>query len=320
LGLLLLAQLALAAALMAWQSRMPGSAEPRALFAFDNQAVDRLVIEGPDKARVELRRTGGGKEAAWVVAEAGDFPADAERVRQLLEKLRSLKAGNPVATSAEAIERFKVADAGFERRVSAEGGGKALATLLLGTSQGARQTHVRRAGESGVLALDWPTYELGIKSDDWLDKNALRFPKAEIEAIEVDGLRLVAAAPAPAPASAASAAAPPPAWAASGLAAGHRLSEAAADRLAQAVSDLAFQSLRGRDAGARQGLGAPELRLQVRRRGIAAVEYTLHKLAGSEDRVLVLSSRPETFTLAAHQARTLLDAAKREALVAGAGR
>lgn len=333
LGVLLAAQLALAGAVAWWQVRTPGDAAPSALFSFDAQAIDRVLIEGPDKKRVELKRT-GGRDAAWVVAEAGDFPADGARVRQLIDKLHGLKAGDPIATRAEAAERFRVADAAFERRVQADAGGKAQATLLLGSSQGARGTYARKAGDSAVLGVDWPTHDLGTRADDWLDKTVLRVPREQIEAIEVGGVRLLAgAAPqatapgagataaaasattpgaASSPGSAASAA--PPRWSASGLAAGQTLDEAAAERLAQAIGDLAFQGLRGLDATARQGLGAPELRLRVQRRGGAPVDYTLFKAAGSEDRVLVVSNRPEAFTLAAHQARPLIDAARPSAL------
>lgn len=339
LALLLVAQLALAALLAWWQDRGAGGGEPRALFTFETQAVERLVIEGPDNARVELKRRGSGADAGWVVANAGDFPADATRVRELIDKLHGLKAADPVATSVEALERFKVADTAFERRVSADAGGKAVATLLLGTSQGARQTHARKAADAVVLSVDWPIHGLSVKSDEWLDKNVLRVSRSEIEAIEIDGLRLARIGAAPSASTAASAAAAPPrdavatpasgvpaattaaatqaggTWQASGLPAGRTLDTAAADSLAQAIAELSFTSLRGRDEAARQGLGEPQRRWRVQRRGGTPIDYRLYKLAGSEDHVLVVSGRSETFTLAAHQARPLLDAAQKAKLM-----
>ncbi|HYF19715.1 MAG TPA: DUF4340 domain-containing protein [Ramlibacter sp.] len=279
LGLLLGVQLVLAAGLLAWQAG-PAGGQAQALFAFDSQAVDRLVIEGPGQARVELQRRGEGKDAGWVVAQAGGFPADAARVRQVVDKLHGLKSREPMATSPDAIERFKVADAAFERRLQAQAGGKTVATLLLGTSQG-RLTSARKPGDAHVLGVDWSTHELGTQANDWLDKSVLRVAKADVEAVEVDGTRF---------------------------------DPAAADRVAQALAELSFQGLRGRDASARQDLGKPEVRVQVQRRGGGpAIEYVLYKPAGGEDRVLVVSNRPETFTLAEHQARPLLEAAKRQA-------
>lgn len=94
-----------------------------------------------------------------------------------------------------------------------------------------------------------------------------------------------------------------PRWTASGPAAGQTLNEAAAGRLTQTIGDLTFQGLRAHDTGARQGLGAPQLRVHVQRPGSAAVDYLLFKAAGSNERVPVASNRPKTFTLAAHQAR-----------------
>ena len=55
-------------------------------------------------------------DGQWRIADAGDFPADAKRVEQLLERLGGLRTGTPVATSASARARFKVAEREFERR------------------------------------------------------------------------------------------------------------------------------------------------------------------------------------------------------------
>jgi hypothetical protein len=52
----------------------------------------------------------------------------------------------------------------------------------------------------------------------------------------------------------------------------------------------------------------------VQRRGGPPVDYRLYKLPGGDDHALVVSSRPETFTLASWQARPLIDAAARTAL------
>jgi len=338
LAALLGAQLVLAAGLAAWSVRGAVAHAPSTLLAFDKDKADKLTIEGPDKARTDLARNG----EHWVVAQAGDFAADASQVAQLLARLSALKPGPTVATSGEAAERFKVADDAFERRIGVDVGGKVVGTLLLGNAQGAHQTFARKAGDNAVVSVDLAAYEVPAKADDWLDKTLLRVARDDLAAVQVAGLTLVrqasapsagtaaaaassAAASAPAPAAAMAAApaasaassasaAAAPSWRAEGLGPHERLDPAAADKLAGALADLRFNGLRGRDDAARKDLTTPELTLRVQRRDGRQVDYRLYKLPAGEDHALVLSSRPETFTLASWQAKPLIDAATRAAL------
>ncbi len=336
LAALLGTQLVLAAGLAAWSARGAMMPAAGALFTFDKDKADQITIEGPDKVRTDLARKGD----RWVVAQAGDFAADVNQVTQLLARLSALKPGPTVATSSDAAERFKVADAAFERRIGVDTGGKTVATLLLGSTQGARQTFARKAGDNAVVSVDLATYEVPAKADDWLDKTVLRVAGDDLAAVEVAGLKLVrqavAAAPGPAASAASAASAPsaattpaagassspqtaaaapaPPTWRAEGLGDHERLDVAAADKLAAALADLRFNALRGRDDAARKDLTTPELTLGVQRRDGQRVDYRFYKLPGGDDRALVLSSRPETFTLASWQAKPLIDAAARTAL------
>jgi hypothetical protein len=332
LAALLTLQLLLAAGWAAWSGRGPAASAATTLLVFDENAADKLVIEGPDKARTELAR----KNGHWVVTQAGDFAADGAQVTQLLARLAALERGPVVATSAEAAERFEVADAGFERRIGVEAGGKTLATLLLGRSQGPRQTYARKADDNAVVSVGLAPYEVPDKPDDWLDKAALQMPRADITAIEVAGLKLVrqaakppsttgaaassASAAAALPAASAASAPLAPAWLAEGLQASEWLDTAAADRLAAALADLHFNTLRGRGDAGHKDLTTPQLTLVVQRKDGQRVDYRLYKLAAGDDFALVLSTRPETFTLASYQAKPLLDAAARAALVPAAAK
>ena len=313
---LLIVQVAVAAAL-AWAPWHPAaSAASKTLLTFDKSAVDRLLIEGPDKARAELVRQAG----LWDVAQADGFQADAPRVTRLLDQLSSVASGAPVATSAGAAERFKVADTDFERRISVETAGKPVAILLLGNSQGVRRSYARRSGETAVYAVDLATYDIPAKADDWLDKTALRIPRDDIVGLTLAGLTLKHAAPtadAGEPASAAKAstsAKAAPAWQADGLAAGESLDVKAVDRLAQSLAELSFSKVRSGDDAARKSLGDVELRIGVTRKGGQHIDYTVYKLPSGDERALVLSDRPETFTLTAQQAKVLAGAAARKVL------
>lgn len=278
LAILLAAQLALAAGLLWWQGRDPSAAATRPLFEFDVAAVDRIAIEGPEGARVELTRSGSGDGATWGVVQAGGFPAQGSRVRQLVERLHGLEVGAPVTRSPGTHERFRVTDEAFERRLQVSAGDTPVATLLLGSSQGPRQTSARALGHDEVHAVDWQVYDLPARPEDWIDRTVLRIPKEEVEWVEVGG---------------------------------RRLEGDAAGSIASALAALEFQSLV--DAGAKAPRGAPELELQVQRRGAGVVTYTLHRQGEGDERVLTVSGRSERFRLAAWQARPLLDAAQGDA-------
>src|SRR5690606_9041200 len=187
LAVLLVAQLLLAVALF-----LPGTPLGRSasaggpLVEFDPAAIDRITIEGPEDARVALAR----RDGAWQVDGDTMFPADARRVEELLDRLAKLQAGDVVATSASAHERFKVADESFERRVTLASGERTVATLYGGTSPALRRLHVRAGGEDEVRIAELAAYDIPVQGKDWRDTSVLAIPEDEIAAIEVADLRI----------------------------------------------------------------------------------------------------------------------------------
>jgi hypothetical protein len=325
----LAAQLLLAAALLALQWRSAAEPEEAAVASMQVDAVDRLTIEGPDQLKTVLTRQGG----QWRVAQAGDFPADAARVRQLLERVAGLKSGLPVATSADGAERFRVADTNFERRLTAEGGGRVLANLLVGSAQGARRSHVRRAGEHEVLLVELAVADLPAKDEEWLDMGLLQLPRSDIDAIEVGDLRLVrqdaraaSSAAAASSANTASAAQPAasaapaalPTWVATGLAEGEQLDATAVEKLAGMLAGLRIGGVLGTKPQPTHGLDKPASTLTVVRKGGQRIEYRLGRRDGSDDYALQVSTRPEILALPGDVAKPLIEAVARTAPAAPA--
>ena len=99
------------------------------------------------------------------------LPADSAKASQLLEKLSVLNLDWPASTSADAHERFEVAEDKFQRRFKLSAGGEEK-TLFLGTSPGYQQVHARGEGDS-VYAVKIANYEVPATADDWLDKAIL---------------------------------------------------------------------------------------------------------------------------------------------------
>ncbi len=312
LGVLLAAQLVLAgglAAASAYQRR----AVPRGpLLAFDPKSVDGVLIEGPAGARVELARAGG----AWKVSSAAGFPAQAGKADELLTRLAGLRHGEPVATSAGALSRFKVADGDFERRITLSAGGKAVATAFFGTAEAMRSVHARAAGGKDVELVEFSTWDAPATADDWVDRTVLRIPEDQIEAVDVNSVTLERVAPAP-PAPSAKPATPAIAggpalpdlakasWRATGLPQGGALDPKAAAALVSAVAGMSFTGLAGGEPAGGFGLDHPALVVGVRRTGGARVEYRLAHPAGGADWILASSTRPERFRMAGYAAEAL---------------
>lgn len=335
LAVVLGVQLLLALGLSFTAPRLSAPAAETPLLGFDAGKVDRLVIEGPEAAKVTLTKSDGG----WHLPDAADFPADRDRIEQLLKRLSELRGATPVATTPGAQQRFRVGDADFERRISLHAGDKALATLYLGTAPSLHQINARAATSEAIFAVALGAHEFPVKSDDWIDHAVLRVPRDEIVAIDVAGLHLERV-PDPAPAADANAttaaknptdgvatdagtgtiegAAPRTHWQASGLAAGESLNAAAADSLADKLAELRISALLGTEEKSEYGLDAPVLSLQVTRKDSAPVEYRLGKAPQKDEYTLKVSNRAQYLRLPTYSAEQLLKASTRQALVSGA--
>lgn len=333
---LLAAQLALAAGISLTGPEL-GTTRPDApLLDVDTSAVDRVRIEGPDGAEVVLARDGDG----WVLPEtSGGFPAAEGNVERMLDTLGGLRRGFAVATSDEARSRFRVTENDFERRVTLFTGETALATLYIGTSAGANQTHARPADEDGVYLVDFGAFDAPAESGDWQDETTLQIPREQIDSIAVGDLTLSRVEPeaaagedgaasgesgqtgaqAPAPDAEidadSTAAEAELRWRLSGGAPGESVNEANADTLAMRIAQLRTGDVLGTEARDEYGLDEPVLELAVVGSDGERVEYTLGRRAEAEDYVLKSSARPEYFALGTTTAERLVDAASREQLV-----
>jgi hypothetical protein len=139
---------------------------------FEPAQVTAIHIEGSDGSDpVRIERRDGG---AWVIGDLADFPAAGVKADQLLTTLAALKRPLPVATSAEARERFKVADTGFNRRLTLEGSQGSFGTLILGETPRFKRLFGRPTDDSAVYELDLAIADVSNRRVDWLDQGQLR--------------------------------------------------------------------------------------------------------------------------------------------------
>ncbi len=186
LGGILVLQIALAVALHQGSERYQAFEPSEPLLVFDQGSLDGLRIEDGDGTLLIERR-----EGRWVLPEQNAYPASAGKVRQLLERLAGLKKGWPVATTAGAATRFKVAKENFERRLVLLRDGKPVATLYVGSSPGFRKAYVRPEGDEAVYAVEFNTWEVTARPLDWADRRLLALKKDELQRVAFPGVTLV---------------------------------------------------------------------------------------------------------------------------------
>lgn len=315
LAVLLAAQLVLAVGMSYTAPSLTAQRPDTPLLDLGDRTVDRLIIEGPEDEQLVLARQGED----WVLPETGDFPADTTKVDLLLERLKGLKRGLPVATTAGAMKRFKVSDDAFERRVMLAQGDNTLATLYFGTSPGMRRVHARTDADDAVYAAEFGLFDAPVKPEDWENKSVLQIPRGEIEKLnlsEVTLSRLPGTGSGGAAEEGDKQKGDRASWTAEALAEGESVNQANAEALAEKLAGLNIGAVLGLEAKPEYGLEAPVLVLSLQRQGGEAIEYRLGKRDAENDYVLKASSRPEYFRLPGYAGEALIKAATREQLVA----
>ncbi len=160
-----------------------------------NEVVTLEVMGGDDEEDVSVFRN----EDRWLVANQ-NYPADFEQIKKQLvtlsqARLVEAKTSNPENYHFLGIE--KNAEPGkaqkkLLRLTTADG---STFELIVGkTATGQKGRYVRRLAEAQVWLIDQPL-ELPIKAKDWLDKEMMDIPAAEVQAIMFeskgsDGYRL----------------------------------------------------------------------------------------------------------------------------------
>lgn len=181
LGGLLVLQLGLAVALNSRQSQQGAFKATEKLLNFDKDSVDSIRIEKPDKTALVLKKQNG----VWRLPGLDNLPANATAVQNMLDKLAALKKGWPVATTPGAAAHFKLAKAQFVRRITLLQGGQSQEVLYLGSSPGFRKIHVRKRAEDNIYAVPFELADAGTRTGDWLDKQLLQHPAADIQRAEL---------------------------------------------------------------------------------------------------------------------------------------
>jgi hypothetical protein len=309
-------QVAAAVLLGLRQDRLAPHAPDTPLVAADLGSVDRLTLDGPvspDAAKpaatkVELVK----RDGKWVLPGYFDAPADAGKVKDLLHNLATARRGLPIATSREALGRFKVAADNYERRIVASAGGKTVATVYVGSSPGLRKSDARTADDRAVYAVALATYDLPAAADKWLDAGVL-----DKEAKDVTQIALAAAGK-PTLTLHRDGAQGKGAWTLPDVPPDKRLDHDRAAALANVVARVRIDAVLGTQANPEWRQDKPELELTLGGKDGKSVHWILSKPEKADYYVLKSSGEPWYFRVEAWNARPVLDAAAEDKLVVAA--
>lgn len=260
------------------------------LLDFKPDQVTAIRIEGSDGSDpVRIERRDGG---AWVIAGLGDFPAAGFKADQLLTTLAALKRPLPTATSAEARERFKVADTGFNRRLTLEGPSGTIGTLILGETPRFRRVFGRSADDSAVYELDLAIADVANRRIDWLDQGQLRVDQTKITAVSGTDWRLEK---------------DDEGWRLAGAGANEPLDQDKARELVRTLANLSYRDVfAAADAPAEDPAG-PVLELKIELNEGESRAYRIAKLTDSEDSLLKQAGHLHAFRLSKYDLMELND-------------
>lgn len=187
LSIFLLVQLGVAYGLHVSNHSLTAFNATQKLLTFNINNLDELVFKGPDQQEIVVRKNDGH----WMLPDHFGAVADQARIKNLLQRLGTMKRPWPVAESSDVRTRFKVADNAFERRLEFREKGETRADLLLGSSPGFRKVHARLKGEDKIYDIPFSTYRVSLKAQDWVDKNPLKLDRAKIDSIDLSDCRLL---------------------------------------------------------------------------------------------------------------------------------
>jgi hypothetical protein len=265
------------------------------LLTFDPNQVTGIRIDVPDGEPILVAQT----ESGWVIPALGDLPAADSKVDDLLAKLGGLEKGLPVATSEEALKRFKVSDRVFERKLTLEGGDRTLAALYLGDSPGFRRLFVRADGDDAVYEAQLGLFDAPDKPYAWSDRTLLHLDTDSIQRLTLPDLTLERTEDG---------------WRLANLAAGEEQDAEAIEDLVRMLARIDFVGVMAAEEPPVVGPDSPPIEIEATLASGDPIRYRITKLEEGNDYLLTVSNRPQRFRLAGYAAEDLTGIARADLL------
>ncbi len=125
-----------------------------------------LTIRDNEDEEIQLAKQSG----EWVLPASGGYPAEEEKVDELVEKIAALQAKTVVTQSGSSHARLKVADDDYERRIDMSLSDGTEHRLYVGSTVSSRASHVRDGEHDEVyLAEDLSSWQASTSVTSWVD-------------------------------------------------------------------------------------------------------------------------------------------------------
>lgn len=144
---------------------------PQPLLDIRWENVDKVTITS-ETGTVSLGLGQSKDDGEWQLLEDG-LLAQNDKVNALLEKLEQLQVKWPVATNQTSHSRFEVDQKNAQRRIAIYSGENLLGEILIGSSPGLKQLHIRKVGSDQVYVVELELADIPPKTTDWLDRSLL---------------------------------------------------------------------------------------------------------------------------------------------------
>jgi hypothetical protein len=142
-----------------------------------------LTIADGDGNSVTLRQVTGN----WVLPDADDYPAQADKITPLLDKLVGLTTGRLVTRTDASHKQLQVAADDFVRRIVLETAEGRAETLYLGSSPSYGAMHFRLDGQSETyLTSDISNWEANATVSSWVDTAYQNVPQDDVTRLTVE--------------------------------------------------------------------------------------------------------------------------------------
>jgi len=300
LAAILAIQIALSVIVLWPKPATTGESEP---FFPDLQATDIValtIIDNQGKA-ITLRQVAG----KWVLPEADDYPAKADSITPVLDKIVGLNTQRLVTRTDASHKRLQVAEDDFMRCVDLETAGGAKHTFYVGSSPRYGANHVRVDGRSETyLTNDLTAWELNVNPTSWVDSTYLSIERDQLTEVILENANGTFAFTKDDEGN----------WSLAGLAAGEQLSADNVNRLVNKASSVILTKPLGKQKLAEYGLDTPQAVVTLK-----TADQTVTLLIGAQDPndnsyVVHVSTSPYYVRVAEYNAKPLVENARSDFL------
>ena len=145
--------------------------------------IQRITIAGDSGESLEFVRQG----EAWIVPEAGDYPANDTNLAELVANLSAIQTNRLIARTPDSHNRLQVGDNEFLRRIILTRDDGTVETLFVGSTAAGQETHVRLGGEDETyLTNAVQSWQVNPQISSWIDTTYVSLTADEVNRVVVE--------------------------------------------------------------------------------------------------------------------------------------